>query len=150
MPGHTHYAEPFAGSCAVLFAKDPEGVSESINDLDGELTNLWDVLRDPGCSTEFLRQAALTPFSETEFLESRGDSGCENSVERALRFFVRNRQSRQALGQATLPRPQRGLAAGCVSKSRPGSARWMDCRRWSSDCAGSRSDAWRCRVHSSL
>ena len=39
MPSHTHYVEPYAGSLAVLLAKDPEGVSEVANDLHCYLTN---------------------------------------------------------------------------------------------------------------
>lgn len=45
MPPHLHYVEPFAGGLAVLLAKDPEGVSEVINDLDGDLMNFWRVLQ---------------------------------------------------------------------------------------------------------
>src|SRR5215467_10397855 len=45
MPPHTHYVEPFAGGLAVLLAKDPEGVSEVVNDLDQDLTNFWRVLQ---------------------------------------------------------------------------------------------------------
>jgi DNA adenine methylase len=41
MPPHLHYVEPFAGGLSVLLAKDPEGVSEVVNDLDGELSNFW-------------------------------------------------------------------------------------------------------------
>ena len=44
MPAHTHFVEPYAGGLAVLLAKDPEGVSEVVNDLDGNITNFWQVL----------------------------------------------------------------------------------------------------------
>src|SRR5215213_9321604 len=46
MPSHLHYVEPFAGGLSVLLAKDPEGVSEVVNDLNGGLSNFWHVLRD--------------------------------------------------------------------------------------------------------
>jgi hypothetical protein len=45
MPKHLHYVEPFPGGLSVLLAKNPEGVSEVVNDLDGGLTNFWHVLQ---------------------------------------------------------------------------------------------------------
>ncbi len=99
-PPHTHYVEPFFGGGSVLFSKPNslvEGHSEVINDLNGELTNFWQVLRDPGHFVEFTRQVEATPFSNVEF-----DAACESQstdpVQRAWAFFVRYRQSRQGLG----------------------------------------------------
>jgi DNA adenine methylase len=46
MPPHLHYVEPFFGGGAVLLAKNPDGVSEVVNDLDGDLINFWKVLAD--------------------------------------------------------------------------------------------------------
>jgi DNA adenine methylase len=46
MPPHLHYVEAFAGGLSVMLAKDPTGVSEVANDLNGWLSNFWDVLRD--------------------------------------------------------------------------------------------------------
>jgi hypothetical protein len=63
MPPHKHYVEPFAGGLGVLLAKDPEGVSEVVNDLNGDLMNFWDVLRDPQLFAPFVRIAEATPFS---------------------------------------------------------------------------------------
>lgn len=37
MPPHLHYVEPYFGSGAVLFSKDPHGISEVANDLDERL-----------------------------------------------------------------------------------------------------------------
>jgi DNA adenine methylase len=64
MPPHVHYVEPFAGSLAVLLAKEPEGVSEAVNDLHPGLTNFWKVLIDVGLFEEFRRKCEATPFSE--------------------------------------------------------------------------------------
>ena len=51
MPPHLHYVEPFFGGGAVLLARDPEddglwlfphkGVSEVVNDINGQLINFW-------------------------------------------------------------------------------------------------------------
>lgn len=39
LPQHEHYVEPFAGSLAVLLAKQPSRI-ETISDLDGDLIYL--------------------------------------------------------------------------------------------------------------
>ncbi|MBS0263213.1 MAG: DNA adenine methylase [Planctomycetes bacterium] len=98
-PGWVHYVEPFFGGGSVLFAQDPEGISEVVNDIDGELTNFWDVLKSAELFADFQRVVSLTPCSEVEFERSRQISPQASPVERAAAFFVRNRQSRQALGK---------------------------------------------------
>ncbi len=97
MPEHSHYSEPFFGSGAVLFAKDPDDVSETINDIDGELTNFWEVLRNQ--SNTLFRGLWATPPSQDRFEVAVQDFGQGDSIRRAANFFVRNRQSRQALGK---------------------------------------------------
>lgn len=90
----THYVEPYAGSLAVLFARDPVG-SEIVNDLHLELTNFWRVLADPETAQQFIRRIECVPFSEVEFEEkSIGvDLDRSNLVARAASFFVSCRQS---------------------------------------------------------
>jgi len=110
MPPHIHYVEPYFGGGQVLFRKDPEGVSEVVNDLNGGLVNFWRVLQDEECFRAFSRRVAVTPFSEQEFEWSRPQSPLTEEVhadtEAAAQFFVRYRQSRQGLGKdfATLSR----------------------------------------------
>ena len=106
MQPHIHYVEPFFGGGAVLFRKDPEGVSEVVSDLNDELSNFWKILQDEYSFSEFVRRVQLTPFSKDEF-EACRDSGHKGSpTERAVAFFVHCRQSRQGLGKdfATLSR----------------------------------------------
>ena len=43
-PGHRSYLEPFLGSGAVLFKK-PRSLIETVNDLDGEVINLFECIR---------------------------------------------------------------------------------------------------------
>jgi DNA adenine methylase len=96
MPPHTHYVEPFAGGLAVLLAKDPEGISEVVNDLDGGLTNFWRVLQGEATFRRFHRMVEATPFSEPEWEAARdGLQGCPDAdpVQRAFWFFIRCRQS---------------------------------------------------------
>src|ERR1700729_919118 len=64
MPVHTHYVEPYAGGLSVLLAKDPEGISEVANDINGELANFWNVLRSQEDFATFQRLCEATPFSE--------------------------------------------------------------------------------------
>jgi DNA adenine methylase len=97
-PGWLHYVEPYFGSGKVLFALNPEGISEVANDLDGEITNFFDVLKSPVHFPEFQCLAALTPVSEVECNRAGTNTG-RSPVECALALLIRNRQSCQALGQ---------------------------------------------------
>jgi len=45
LPPHEHYVQPFAGSLAVLLAKNPSPL-ETVNDLADDLMNFWRMLRD--------------------------------------------------------------------------------------------------------
>jgi DNA adenine methylase len=116
MPPHRNYVEPFAGGLAVLLVKDPDGVNEIVNDLNGDLTNFWRVLKHPDDFQRFRRVVEAVPFSEREWNDARewldrhpdGDP-----VERAVRFFIFNRQSLagRMRGFATLStgRTRRGM-----------------------------------------
>src|ERR1043165_4565225 len=85
LPGHSHYVEPFAGSLAVLLAKDPTRL-ETVNDIDGDLMLFWRVLRDQ--PEQLARVCALTPHSraERELARQRPDEVPE--LERARRVWV--------------------------------------------------------------
>lgn len=115
MPPHTHYVEPYFGGGSVLLKKDPEGVSEVANDINGELANFWTVIRNEVLFPDFQRIVELTPFSEEFFgicqraspayQDALGDEAPE-MIDAAWMFFVRARQSRQGLMKdfATLSR----------------------------------------------
>src|SRR5438128_4807882 len=64
LPECHHYCEPFAGSGAVLLNRAPAKV-ETYNDIDGEVVNFFQVLRDR--PEELERAISLTPFSREEF-----------------------------------------------------------------------------------
>lgn len=99
MPKHTHYVEPYFGGGAVLLAKDPDGVSEVVNDLNGTLMTFWEVLRDTELFGQFKRMCEATPFSqelwERAFLELENHAQLlhEDPVVVAHLFFVAARQS---------------------------------------------------------
>ncbi len=94
MPEHTHYVEPFAGGLSVLLAKPPEGISEVVNDLHGDLMNFWSVLQHEALFPEFVRQCQATPFSEGMWGRALdGLRDYTSTVGRAWAFFVLCRQS---------------------------------------------------------
>lgn len=98
MPKHITYCEPFFGSGAVLFEKNPENISEVVNDIDGELMNFWKVLQEENSFNQFKRLIEATPFSQVEFeLCKENDifiaDGYDEPVGRAAAFFVKCRQS---------------------------------------------------------
>ena len=87
MPAHRIYVEPYCGAASVLLRK-PRAYSEVINDLDGEVVNLFRVLRDRTDAKELQRLLRLTPFARTEFEESYTAS--LDPVEQARRTVVRS------------------------------------------------------------
>lgn len=84
LPEHTHYVEPFAGALSVLLAK-PRSVLETVNDINGDIVNLFKVMRDRTGDLE--RVCALTPHSREEHTLAR-DRDVEDDLERARRTFV--------------------------------------------------------------
>jgi DNA adenine methylase len=95
---YTHYNEPFAGGLSVLFAHNPEGKSEAVNDLNGDLFNFWDVLSHT--PDRMLRQLWGTPLSQQVWIDSQAQMAADSDrVRRATAFFIRYRQSRQGLGK---------------------------------------------------
>lgn len=126
MPPHLHYVEPFAGGLAVLLARDPEdprlrlsdashhrGVSEVVNDLDGQLVNFWRVLRDDALFVPFQRQVEAIPFSRGEWQAAHHRAASGDPVADAVAFFVNCRQSRSGLRTGFSPitrnRTRRGM-----------------------------------------
>ena len=82
------YVEPFFGSGAVFFNKLP-GKVETINDIDGEVVNLFRVIRDN--PDELKRLLHYTPYSREEY--NNAFAWCAEPIERARRFCVRTTQS---------------------------------------------------------
>lgn len=86
-PAHRVYVEPFGGAASVLLRK-PRSAGECYNDLDGNVTNLFDVLREPATAAELCRRIALTPFARTEY--DRAFETTDDPIERARRLVVRS------------------------------------------------------------
>jgi DNA adenine methylase len=94
-PPHTSYIEPFFGGGAVLLAKNPDGVSEVVNDIDSDLTAFWRTLQDEQQFDRFRRRVEATPFSENDWRAAMAMSDFPPADDwlRAWGFFVRCRQS---------------------------------------------------------
>lgn len=87
-PEHKVYCEPFFGSGAIFFKKQPAYI-ETINDINGDIVNLFRVCRD--FPEELAKLIELTPFSREEFQKCYTPS--ENPIEQARRTLVRYHQS---------------------------------------------------------
>lgn len=107
----------------MLFARDPDdeslwwgtksherGVSEVVNDIDGELMNFWECLQNASATRVMQRTLEATPFSEMSYHSAIQTFDCPPGsmapADRAIAFFIRYRQSRQGLAKdfATLSR----------------------------------------------
>lgn len=84
-PEHTCYAEPFAGGAALFFMKEP-AACEVINDVNGELVNLYRVVQNH--LEEFIRQFKWSLVSRQMF-EWAQLSRVETltDIQRASRFY---------------------------------------------------------------
>lgn len=95
LPPHDRYAEPFAGSAAVLFSK-PASEMECINDLHPDLVNFWRVLQRPRSRRRLIERVEMTPYSRAIFEDcfSAVRDGGGDALRRAWAFVVTCNQSR--------------------------------------------------------
>jgi DNA adenine methylase len=121
-PRHVHFCEPYFGGGSVLLQRDPmderffvppnRGVSEVVNDIDGDLTNFWRVLQCSARFELFLRIVEAMPLSRNEWDMAHTASDFE-CIARAVNFFVHARQSRagdqKAFTSLTRTRTRRGM-----------------------------------------
>jgi DNA adenine methylase len=87
-PPHNRYIEPFCGSASVFFRKAPVHF-EVLNDMDGNIVNFFQQLRDN--ADAFIRAIELTPYSRAEYELSYQPT--DDPLEKARRFYVRCWQS---------------------------------------------------------
>lgn len=81
IPKHHSYLEPFFGSGAVFFSKEPSRI-ETINDLDSNVTNLFDCIRE---DPEHLAAiVAATPYSR-EMYDRSFDAVKDDSLDKCQR-----------------------------------------------------------------
>ncbi len=88
-PSHRIYVEPFGGAASVLLRK-PRTYAEVYNDLDGEVVNVFRVLRDPETAARLAEILTLTPFARDEFVSAYDEPTPEDPVERARRTIIKS------------------------------------------------------------
>ncbi|WP_253185449.1 DNA adenine methylase [Burkholderia plantarii] len=141
LPSHEIYVEPFGGSAAVLLQK-PRSRLEIYNDLDGEIVNLFRVVRDDAMRVQLIDALNATP-SVTRSSTAKGDTASRRCVCRtvsrlsasraSLTGFARTPEKRRFsyrrrvtcggwFGAAAQP-PALGLVSITVRKSPSGSKR---------------------------
>lgn len=85
-PGPNTWVDLFCGS-AVVTLKKPRHPREVINDLNGDVINLFDVLRG-NAAPELYRRIELTPYAEDLLRRVYRLPETDDPVERAWRFLV--------------------------------------------------------------
>ncbi|MCM2973514.1 DNA adenine methylase [Larsenimonas suaedae] len=104
---HRTYVEPFCGGAALYFMKEPSPV-EVINDANGELVNLYRVVKHH--LEELLRHFKWALVSRQEFLDlKRTPPETLTDIQRAARFFY---LQKTAFG-ARADNPSFGTSAAC-------------------------------------
>ena len=86
-PPHRIYTETYGGAASVLLRK-PRSYTEIYNDLDGEIVNLFRVVRDPMQGRELVRLLTLTPYARAEFDAAYLSSG--DPIEQARRTTIKS------------------------------------------------------------
>lgn len=95
IPKHKVYIEPFFGSGAIFFMKEPSRV-EIINDLDNDVYNLFKCIRD--YPYKLHDSIMLTPYSEKEYKDTY-DRVVEElePIEQARQFIIRSNMARAGM-----------------------------------------------------
>ncbi|PLX09475.1 MAG: hypothetical protein C0596_02770 [Marinilabiliales bacterium] len=87
LPPHYCWVEAFCGSASLTLAKSPAPI-EIINDIDGEIVNLFKQLRKN--SDKLIEQITLTPYANQELLEARISNAEDDETEKARKFLVQS------------------------------------------------------------
>lgn len=85
IPEHHTYLEPFFGSGAVFFSKEPSRI-EMINDLDNNVPNLFRCIRDD--PDRLARIVATTPYSRHEYERAFTSNEEQDNFQRAADFLT--------------------------------------------------------------
>lgn len=95
---HKKFLDAFGGSAVVTLNKAPSPI-ECYNDVNGQLVNFFRVLRSH--RAVLCEQLALTPYSREEYeLALNPDQRCVSDIERARRFFVVARMTRNSMAES--------------------------------------------------
>ena len=87
LPPHYCWVEAFCGSAALTLAKPPAAI-EVINDIDGEIVNVFEQLRNN--QDKICRLVSLTPYAKEELEKARISNANDSKLERARKFLVQS------------------------------------------------------------
>lgn len=111
IPEHTCYCEPFAGGAAVFFHRPNASKVEVLNDINGELTNLYRVIQHH--LEEFVRQFKWALSSRQVFEWHKAvKTETLTDIQRAARFYYLQKMcfggkaTSQVFGTATTAPPK--------------------------------------------
>jgi len=96
IPRHICYVEVFGGGGYLLLNKKRSRV-EVYNDINGDVVNLFRVLRDNG--DELIRRLKYTPYSRRLVEEIRTKTEFSDDIERAWAYFILLNQTFNARGR---------------------------------------------------
>jgi DNA adenine methylase len=82
-PPHQHYIEPCGGAASALLQK-PRSFLETYNDIDDNVVNFFQVLRDN--PSELTHKIELTPWARSEYELHREPT--QDPIEAARRFWI--------------------------------------------------------------
>jgi DNA adenine methylase len=120
-PPHRIYVEPFGGAASVLMRKTPS-YSEVYNDLDGEIVNVFRVLRDRRRCKRLIRILYLTPYAHDEF--DAAYEYVDDPVEQARRTILR---SFMGFGSAAVTKAHKtGFRSNSNRSAAPASNDWAN------------------------
>ena len=88
MTEHHSYVEPYFGSGAVFFNKQPSNI-ETINDLDEDVVNFFEAIRD--MPEELAAKIHMTPYARAvyEGVYEQPYKTTDTKLDRALRFCIK-------------------------------------------------------------
>jgi DNA adenine methylase len=103
VPSGNIYVEPFAGAASVFWHLPTPFPVEVLNDLDGDIVNLYRVLQDKAKFEELAHRLIFTPYARAEFVRAlqMAKDPTATDIDRAWAFFVRQNQGFG--GIATVP-----------------------------------------------
>jgi DNA adenine methylase len=87
LPPHNCWVEAFCGSASLTLRKLPAEI-EIINDIDDEIVNVFEQLRNN--QQELCRLISLTPYAEQELKFSRINGMELSNIEKARRFLIQS------------------------------------------------------------
>jgi DNA adenine methylase len=94
VPSGSIYVEPFAGAASVFWHLPTPFPVEVLNDLDGDIVNLYRVLQDKAKFEELAHRLIFTPYAHAEFVRAHqiAKDPIATDIDRAWAFFVRQNQ----------------------------------------------------------